>query len=264
MRQADAMRAQILTSRQKAIANHQRAMANHQKLVMAHHENTARHAIRQQVTTQPAALKLEHRSGYTCVEDRDMRANCIRDGVVACPFREVGSLAECQQICDNYPGECATIVHNRYGECYLRVASDRVGVADQRRHSTTSCWRVAGDQHKSDGSARLAAVTRESPTQAMAHRQNARNWGVLNAQAVAQRKSNLDAATLRTSAAQRKSALDPATQRSLAMSAAAQAMKATGDNRQVGERAYADTMKELTKQLRNRRTDQSMIRRKKQ
>ena len=87
--------------------------------------------------------QVANQEGYRCMAHRDLRASCIRDGGVGCPFRQVSSLAQCRALCDEYAGQCATFVHNRYGECYLRAESAGAGVADERRHRTASCWRVA-------------------------------------------------------------------------------------------------------------------------
>ena len=81
--------------------------------------------------------------GYTCARHRDYRAACIRGGGVGCPFRQVSSLAQCRALCDEYPGQCFTLVHNRYGECYLRTEHAGAGAPDERRHRTVSCRRHA-------------------------------------------------------------------------------------------------------------------------
>lgn len=89
------------------------------------------------------SLSLAQQPGYTCVAHRDLRASCLRGGGVGCPFGQVGSLDQCRALCDEYPGQCYTFVHNRYGECYLRAESAGAGVPDERRHRTASCRRVA-------------------------------------------------------------------------------------------------------------------------
>ena len=51
--------------------------------------------------------------------------------------------AHCRALCDEYPRQCFTLVHNRYGECYLRTEHAGAGVPDEKQHRTVSCRRHA-------------------------------------------------------------------------------------------------------------------------
>lgn len=79
---------------------------------------------------------------YTCTRNRDFPASCIRGGGIGCPFREISSLLQCRALCDEYEGQCFTLTHNRYGECYLRAAYAGAGVLDLAKHWTVSCRRL--------------------------------------------------------------------------------------------------------------------------
>jgi len=78
---------------------------------------------------------------YTCEEDTNFLGPCIGD----CPVSNIESLQDCQALCDATDG-CNAVVHNKYGDCYLK-ATKGVAAPDMGQHDTTGCSKVGGPHY---------------------------------------------------------------------------------------------------------------------
>ena len=79
------------------------------------------------------ALGHEWHDSMNCFADVDIRApNLV--------MRKVADLHHCVRLCEAH-ATCATFIHNRYGECYLRrqPGSQTAVVSDAHAHQTVSC-----------------------------------------------------------------------------------------------------------------------------
>ena len=81
---------------------------------------------------------------FECFADATWSGSCIDHR--SCPLeRRVADVGECTQLCRNSTKPCAAIIHNRYGECYLK----RIGGsyrADDRKHHTLTCRKTSSEE----------------------------------------------------------------------------------------------------------------------